>query len=95
MIPCMGIGRPLPVLCVFLSLSDIDYARLETCHVQCRERHSILTSVPPIIRDSFAIEDSDKTLLPSPNRFAETIVDNDHRSMEVRAIENIVVVDKK
>ena len=57
-----------------------------------KDTGSILTSVPPIILVSFESEDTDDTSLPSRNIFADTIVDNDHRSIEVRAIEYIIMV---
>lgn len=57
-----------------------------------KDTGSILTSVPPIILVSFENKDTDDASLPSRNIFADTIVDNDHRSIEVGAIEYIIMV---
>jgi hypothetical protein len=57
-----------------------------------KDTGSILTSVPPIILVSFENKDTGDASLPSRNIFADTIVDNDHRSIEVRAIEYIIIV---
>ena len=54
---------------------------------------SILTSVPPMILVSFESEEPEETSLPSMNKLADAIGSIHTRSIEIQAIEFIMMLD--